>query len=366
MNVRITDLLRDTKGALWIASSTGLIYYNGTNFINYPSTDHSLEVDIISICEGPDGLIYLATSEGVLSFDGHQYKMIIPRNRLTDPVVWSLYVAKNGCIWMGTEEAVVAYYGNRMTYYQKVDGLSGKKIKGIYEKPEGVMWFATDNGISRLDLNCIDYTIKDGLASDQTFKVYSIPKQGLWVGTEWSGFSAFDGDRFHELVPSFWGRNIFREPNGNIWLGTEKGILLYTNKQFVPHPLMDNLWTLATHVDPEGAIWIGHGWGGKGAEKLWRNEKGQWEKRSITTQNGLVNNDVYSIYCDKDGSQWFGTGAGLSRYDGKQWTHFNQTEIGNRRIWAIKKASSGMLWFGTENGLYQYDGKEITNSGFLN
>ena len=39
--------------------------------------------------------------------------------------------------------------------------------------------------------------------------------------------------------------------------------------------------------------------------------------KKMNMQNGLAGNSVYSIFKDKDGFIWFGTGDGLSRYDGK-------------------------------------------------
>ena len=64
---------------------------------------------------------------------------------------------------------------------------------------------------------------------------------------------------------------------------------------------------------------------------------------------------------DKKGNLWFGgdAGAGLSRYDGKSFTRFTTNDgLLNNSIWSILEDKTGKLWVGTrETGLYLYDGK---------
>ena len=76
----------------------------------------------------------------------------------------------------------IAVRGKNVTYYGSADGLVGRDIRGIQEQPDGVLWLATDNGISRLDLNCVNYTTLDGLQDNHTFTVLNAPDHRLWVG----------------------------------------------------------------------------------------------------------------------------------------------------------------------------------------
>jgi len=45
----------------------------------------------------------------------------------------------------------------------------------------------------------------------------------------------------------------------------------------------------------------------------------------LNMQNGLADNTVSAVYKDKEGFVWFGTRNGLSRYDGRQITNFEQS-----------------------------------------
>ena len=80
---------------------------------------------------------------------------------------------------------------------------------------------------------------------------------------------------------------------------------------------------------------------------------------------GLSDNQVRSIYEDKNGIIWFECGIGLSRYDGQKMAVYNERKYDSKNGW---KLTDSDLWFkGDETagykkleggpGVYQYDGK---------
>lgn len=76
----------------------------------------------------------------------------------------------------------------------------------------------------------------------------------------------------------------------------------------------------------------------------------------LTIDNGLVSNEIKSLFADNEGFIWIGTRNGLSRYDGKSFTNYkhnieDSTSISNNYIWHIHETQEGLLWFGTKNGL---------------
>ncbi|MBN1290851.1 MAG: T9SS type A sorting domain-containing protein [Candidatus Latescibacteria bacterium] len=88
----------------------------------------------------------------------------------------------------------------------------------------------------------------------------------------------------------------------------------------------------------------------------------RWNKEDnthtiLTTNEGLANNSVLSVYVGRDGVKWFGTKSGVTKYDGKTFTTFT-TKDGLIFDWvtAIYKDSMGILWFGTQEGVSKFDG----------
>ncbi|MCO7224403.1 two-component regulator propeller domain-containing protein [Pleionea sp. CnH1-48] len=65
---------------------------------------------------------------------------------------------------------------------------------------------------------------------------------------------------------------------------------------------------------------------------------------------------------DTDGFLWFGTEAGLNRYDGYQFKHFlhdsnDPTSISDNSITALWQDNQGFIWVGTAQGLNRFDPK---------
>lgn len=76
--------------------------------------------------------------------------------------------------------------------------------------------------------------------------------------------------------------------------------------------------------------------------------------KKMNMQNGLAGNSVYSIFKDKDGFIWFGTGDGLSRYDGKNIRSFTSDKY-NMAIEYMYDTSDGLLLFITNSNLHCFD-----------
>lgn len=79
----------------------------------------------------------------------------------------------------------------------------------------------------------------------------------------------------------------------------------------------------------------------------------------VSVKDGLSQGVVYCIYQDKQGLMWFGTGDGLNRYNGYEFTVFknrkdDSASISNNLINCITEAANGQLWVGTGGGLCRY------------
>lgn len=76
--------------------------------------------------------------------------------------------------------------------------------------------------------------------------------------------------------------------------------------------------------------------------------------KKLNMQDGLAGNSVYSIFKDRDGFMWFGTGDGLSRYDGKNIRSFTSDKH-SMMIQAMYDTSDGLLLFIAGNSLHCFD-----------
>lgn len=87
--------------------------------------------------------------------------------------------------------------------------------------------------------------------------------------------------------------------------------------------------------------------------------------RYIDNTQGLSQNSVNCIWQDQHGYMWFGTNAGLNRFDGYEFKVFesrmgDSTSISNNVITCMLEDATGNLWVGTEIGLNYFDRKTET------
>jgi len=85
---------------------------------------------------------------------------------------------------------------------------------------------------------------------------------------------------------------------------------------------------------------------------------------NYTTTDGLPSNNVLCLSTDVSNNIWFGTQAGVAKYDGSNWTVYNTTTdsaIPQNTITAILAArKDNKIWIGTDNGAAMYDGAKWT------
>lgn len=79
----------------------------------------------------------------------------------------------------------------------------------------------------------------------------------------------------------------------------------------------------------------------------------------IAENYGLCDPHVFSVFQDSYGFMWFGTGSGLSKYDGNRCKSYlinaGTPMLSGETVFAMHEDSSGNLWVGTTTGgLYRY------------
>ncbi len=86
----------------------------------------------------------------------------------------------------------------------------------------------------------------------------------------------------------------------------------------------------------------------------------------INSDKGLSQNSVYSIFKDSKGFLWIGTGDGLNRYDGKEFTVFRKSlrEPSSLNGYSLKETmyedEQQRLWLSTERNLVCFDQRRRT------
>jgi signal transduction histidine kinase/ligand-binding sensor domain-containing protein len=80
----------------------------------------------------------------------------------------------------------------------------------------------------------------------------------------------------------------------------------------------------------------------------------------ISMANGLSDDVVYAILQDHQGFMWFGTGNGLTRYDGYRFTVYQNdpgdpASLAHDTVYTLYETRNGDLWVGTGGGLDRFE-----------
>ena len=169
------------------------------------------------------------------------------------------------------------------------------------------------------------------------------------------------GDPISQFV-----RRIHEDRRGHLWLGTNgDGVARWNGEtlQFFSVPQgFSGVAVRAIVEGDDGSVWFGTEGG------LTKFDGTSFT--NYTVRDGLVSDDVWCLTFDRRGDLWVGTLQGVSRFDGARFTPFDLPEANPdptvgvtsvRMVRSITEDRAGRLWFGTNGGAYVYDGRSLRN-----
>lgn len=113
------------------------------------------------------------------------------------------------------------------------DGMPHSEVNAITSDRDGFIWFGTYNGIARYDGYSLASITKD---EDKSLRVISLycdrDKELLFIGTEGNGLKIMDlnvGRITERMYPANTIYCIKADDNGDVWLGTERGLVCLKN-----------------------------------------------------------------------------------------------------------------------------------------
>lgn len=104
-------------------------------------------------------------------------------------------------------------------------------------------------------------------------------------------------------------------------------------------------------IDGSGNAWFGTQ---AGVSKF---DGTTWTTHNVSTDTGLVNDDITAIHVDNANNVWVGTSFGASKYNGTNWVKYTTADgLGSDQINYINQDLSGNIWFATNLGASKFNG----------
>ena len=207
---------------------------------------------------------------------------------------------------------------------------------------------------------------QDGLPVSSIGAIGQTPDGYLWLATH-EGVVRFDGVRFTTFdtsnTPAIKSNNVqtlLVDRAGALWIGTHGGgVTRYEAGRFTHFSTQDGLSdgrVRSLFEDPLGGIWVGTVSG----VNLFRD--GRFIVYS--TANGLPNNQIPAIAGDRMGGICIGTLGGLARFQAGRFTTYTTRDgLPSNAIHALAWDRAGGLWVGTERGLSRFHKGRFTTYG---
>ncbi len=331
---RITEIIEDAEGSIWVGANGGLFRLRETLFSNFTMRDGLSGNYIRTVMQDPRGRLWVGSARGLdwIDADGAVHKLALPTESGNAPSVLSLAQDKQGNVWIGT-------YGDGLYRLAADDsirrfgvenGLPPGNVRAVAVDDDGVAWLGTQIGVARLRGDRASMLEGRNAPTIVTIALSSQPGE-LWIGTI-AGARVLRGDSIEniDLSTGTGARSVFgfRRLGDDMWLVTDRGLYRYRKGSLARVGLEQGMPVDATFEmvpDQLGNVWITSNRGviRTTHEALDAVADGRSERIAVqryTEMDGMVSSQANgssgpSAWLGRNGNVWVATASGVSTVD---------------------------------------------------
>ncbi len=319
----IRAMLQTRDGFLWIGTRGGLARFDGAGFVLYKAgASNSIPNESITgLAEDRGGSLWISSAGGLTRYRDGQFRSYNSRDGLPGSSIWRIGADPSGGVWAVTWRGELFHFdGKTVRRYASPTAGRIQDTNALLVDAQGTLWIATFHGLFAFDYKrgFQRFTREDGLASDRIYAL-ALDREGrLWTAGD-GGLNRHVGDRFISIaVP---------------------GLDVATMLAIDPDGDVDTIWTGST---------------GQGLFRL--NSRGVQRLRAA---QGLTSDELYLLYCSRDGSLWLGAIDGLNQLSDGAVTSYSAGEDLPRSTLNMQRSQGPdhELWFGRGSNLFHvHDG----------
>jgi|CXWL01.1.fsa_nt_gi ligand-binding sensor domain-containing protein len=390
----VSDLLADSRGFLWIATTSGLSRFDGEAFRSYDAAQGLPSPRVYSLWETRAGVLWVTTGAGLARLDPARRSGGAPFEPVPVPAgagnsrVSCLLEDRSGRLWVCQPDALVLLDGTSRPPRRFPLPAGTLSQDAVVEGADGSLWVGLSAGLLRRLPNGAErrYAVEP---PNDAVGVLAVDDLGrLWIGRGnglyifWPEAESAPGDAvplaerarrpawpgelparpgevlFYDRSDGLPGATIFRVsigPSGTVWVATLGGMAAFSNSglrtltpdQGLPEPAA----TVAIE-DRDGTLWIGSE--SRGLARL-----GTAGFTSFGTDDGLARDRISSLLEDAEGVLHVVTGSSeLHRFDGRRFERITPDLPRRAPGWGWNEYfvldRRGSWWFPTSEGLIGY------------
>jgi len=260
--------------------------------------------------------------------------------------VTAIETAAGGDVWVGTEKrGLFRFRGLRelehFTFENTAGGLRSNKIYDLFVDREGVLWVGTNRGVCRFDISSpFNQTLSEDANTNFVRTIYRAADGQIYAGTNRGLFVFTEGNWLAaENFPSKTIYAVGEDSSKKLLIGTSNGLFGLDGKQLMP----GDIRAVVRFQDKTYAAIFGRG------------------ILQIENQISVFAGDSPTTLFADDEKLWIGTAKnGVFRFDGKETKQENVfNNLRGAAIRKIMKDGSGSLWISGERGLFRFENGEL-------
>ncbi|UII30334.1 ATP-binding protein [Fulvivirga ulvae] len=365
----VEEIVQDTTGRIWVATSNGLYYQKGESFINDNTPEELKSKELKSITCDENNHIWAGTVDtGVFRFSGSD---IVGRYTVEQGLVSNIinYVkAEKSSIWVGTDMGLSVIRADSTIENITIDdGLQNNYVTSSVVDNNGVIWVGSYKGFSRINEGEFShFSTSHPLFGQDITSIASDREGNLWLGTYRNGlYKLWDGKftNYSSLMSNEHGsyvvHGILQKTDSTFIVIQQDGINLLNinDNSFERFDLNYDVPVTSFKsgmLDSKGNLWVST------LNFLLKYKEGK--SKLYTTKNGLIHDNVRLTYEDSKGNIWVGTTNGITVISEEKFKYYSVKDgLSHEYIMSIEEDSAGVIWVGTRNGLNRFDHGRFTS-----
>lgn len=364
----------DNKGNIWIGTNRGVVVCSGANLAtiaHYTASSGLTDNYIRSLYRDFEGNIWIGSDgEGLFKFSGSSFLRYDRNNGMPGNIVMGFASTSNFDMFLGFREAGLVRFNLSTKKIAVIDysRLSSTGVNCIGKShTQSILLGTLDNKL--LEFN--GHTFREIIIDKRSrFSIISILSDSdrTWINTA-AGCYYLRGDTMSRVkgVEGIPLGPPLRLENDQFLIGSTSGVYFFREgypAEKIRNPVLMNLGVSCFGVF-KGFIVIGT----FGDGLYFWNRKTE-EVYQCDIRKGLSDNQVFSLFTDRNQLLWVGTGSGLHQvtFDA-QFSLFNVKKFSNRdgyenaenNLTAIAEDHEGRIWTGTNKGIFIYSADTITS-----
>ena len=184
-----------------ITTQNGLTISSSKWHLTIEKGEHKIyanfELRLSQVLEDRDGTIWIATNSGLFKYENRQLIKMSFKSYLFDSRIEDIHQLKDGTlVFASKSQGVIFWKGDKITNITEFDGLTSNIVKHLFIDDDEIIWASTPNGLNRLvklrnnRYDILKITEHHGLPSREVNAVNGVGNM-IWVATN-DGIAIFN------------------------------------------------------------------------------------------------------------------------------------------------------------------------------